>query len=82
MSEQDALAAHQTQKREVPMSSLKNRKPRKIRSDVDDVTLAVIEHLTGERLQRRSPYSEALPSLLMTLAAVTTILVAVPAIIV
>jgi hypothetical protein len=30
-----------------------HRKPKKIRPDVDDMKLAVIEHLTGERLQRR-----------------------------
>ncbi|MEO0688709.1 MAG: hypothetical protein AAFY51_00260 [Pseudomonadota bacterium] len=34
--------------------------PHTIRADVDDMKLAVIEHLTGARLQRRRSVSETM----------------------
>ncbi|MEM6585348.1 MAG: hypothetical protein AAF692_06305 [Pseudomonadota bacterium] len=47
---------------------MNNRKPLKIRSNVDDMKLLVIEHLTGERVVRQIAYSETLPLATLSLA--------------
>lgn len=46
------------------------RKPIKIRSDVDDLKMSVIEHLTGEKLQRKSRFEELQPDTITVMVSV------------
>ena len=48
---------------------MSNGKPKYIRSDIDDLKLAAIEHLTGERLVRRKRNLEVLPGIATAFAA-------------
>ena len=52
-----------------------NRKPKVIRADVDDRKLAVIEHLTGERLERKSKLDQRFERGPQAVAALTVIAV-------